>query len=162
MSELNLMVQVIAFLVLGGLLLLIECVTPGFTIPGTMGLVLLGIACYLAFRLHLLAGLVTVVGSAALILFFVRYFPRTRLAQRLNLRLTQRKDAGYHAGGVTAVRIGDTGAAVTALRPSGTARIGGRRVDVVTEGSFIEEGARVVVVQTDGMRVVVRQHDGGA
>lgn len=161
MSELQVMLRVVAFLVIGGILLLIECVTPGFTIPGTMGLVLLGIACYLAFRLHLLAGLVTVVGSAALILFFVRYFPRTRLAQRLNLRLTQRKEAGYHAGGVTTVRAGDTGEALTDLRPSGSARIGGQRVDVVTEGAFVAQGARVVVMQMDGMRVVVREHKGG-
>lgn len=160
MSELQTVFQVIAFLVLGGLLLLIECVTPGFTVPGTLGLVLLGMACYWAFRLHLATGLLTVVASAALILFFVRIFPRTRLGQRLRLQLTQRKEAGYHAGAAT-VRVGDAGEALTDLRPSGSARIGGHRVDVVTEGAFVAQGARVVVMQMDGMRVVVREHKGG-
>ena len=162
MSELTRVFQVVALLVLGGLLLLIECVVPGFSVPGTLGLVLLGIACYLAFQLHVAAGVATVVGSGALMLLLVRYFPRTRLGRRLTLRLSQQKDAGYHAGGEATVRVGDTGEELTSLRPSGLARVGGRRVDAVTEGAFIVEGARIVVVQTDGMRVVVRQHDGGA
>lgn len=162
MFELTRVFQVVAFLVLGGLFLLIECVVPGFSVPGTLGLVLLGIACYLAFQLHLLAGAATVLGSAALLIFLVRYFPRTRLWQRLYLRATQQKTSGYHTGSVPDVQAGAVGEASTALRPSGTARIGGRRVDVVTEGAFIEAGARIVVVQTDGMRVVVRaQREGG-
>ena len=151
----------VAALVLGGLLLLIECVVPGFSVPGTLGLALLGVACYLAFQLHVVAGVATVIGSGALILLLVRYFPRTRLGRRLTLRLSQRKDAGYHAGGETTVRAGDTGETLTDLRPSGSARISGRLVDVVTEGAFVAHGARVVVVASDGMRVVVRERKGG-
>lgn len=151
------MLQVIAFLVVGGILLLIECVVPGFSVPGTLGLVMLGIACYLSFHfLHLAAGIVTVIASGGLILFVVRYVPRTRLGQRLQLRTMQQKTAGYHSGDV-AVRVGDTGQALTSLRPSGTARIAGRRVDVVTEGAFVAEDASIIVVRVDGMRVVVRE-----
>ena len=161
MSELTRVFQVVAALVLGGLLLLVECVVPGFSVPGTLGLVLLGVACYLAFQLHVVAGVATVIGSGALILLLVRYFPRTRLGRRLTLRLSQQKDAGYHAGAETTVRVGDAGEALTDLRPSGSARIGGRRVDVVTEGAFVVQGAPLVVMQTDGMRVVVRERKGG-
>ena len=49
-----------------------------------------------------------------------------------------------------------TGAALTLLRPSGTAVINGHRVDVVTEGAMIERNAPVQVVAVEGMRVVVR------
>ena len=48
------------------------------------------------------------------------------------------------------------GTALTPLRPSGTASINGRRVDVVTEGPFVERGATVKVIAVEGMRVVVR------
>ena len=161
MSEAAAVLRIIAFLVVGGVLLLIECVVPGFSVPGTLGLAMLGIACYLAFTsLHLVAGVITVLTSGGLILFLARYFPRTRLGRRLQLRVMQGKAAGYHAGSVT-VRVGDTGEALTTLRPSGMARIGGRRVDVVTEGAFVPEGAAVVVVQVEGMRVVVRAQTGG-
>jgi membrane-bound serine protease (ClpP class) len=42
------------------------------------------------------------------------------------------------------------------LRPSGKARFADRVVDVVTEGEFIGPQTPVTVIQTDGMRVVVK------
>jgi membrane-bound serine protease (ClpP class) len=42
------------------------------------------------------------------------------------------------------------------LRPSGAAVINDKRVDVVTEGPFIDRGTPVRVVAVEGMRVVVR------
>jgi membrane-bound serine protease (ClpP class) len=56
-----------------------------------------------------------------------------------------------------AVRVDDTGAATTNLRPSGTARIGGRLIDVVSELGFIEEGEAVRVVSVTKYRVAVEQ-----
>lgn len=55
--------------------------------------------------------------------------------------------------------IGETGRALTELRPAGIAEIGGQRVDVVTEGEFIEEGATIEVTEAEGNRVVVKLHD---
>lgn len=49
------------------------------------------------------------------------------------------------------------GTAATILRPAGKARIKGRLVDVVSEGAFIQEGARVMVVQVAKNRIVVRE-----
>ena len=50
---------------------------------------------------------------------------------------------------------GQEGVALSPLRPSGVARIGGRRVDVVSRGERIEEGARVRVLEVRANRVVV-------
>jgi len=49
------------------------------------------------------------------------------------------------------------GVALTMLRPAGTAKIDGRRVDVVSESDFIEEGSAILVVAVEGNRVVVRK-----
>jgi membrane-bound serine protease (ClpP class) len=43
------------------------------------------------------------------------------------------------------------------LRPSGVADIGGRRVDVVSDGDFIAAGHPVEVVLDEGYRRVVRR-----
>jgi membrane-bound serine protease (ClpP class) len=48
------------------------------------------------------------------------------------------------------------GTAITVLRPSGKARFADHVVDVVTEGEFIAQETPVTVIQTDGMRVVVK------
>jgi membrane-bound ClpP family serine protease len=45
---------------------------------------------------------------------------------------------------------------VTVLRPSGKAQFADHVVDVVTEGEFIAPQTAVTVIQTDGMRVVVK------
>jgi len=51
--------------------------------------------------------------------------------------------------------LGKQGVTVTKLRPSGAARIDGRRVDVVARGVIIEPNVRIEVIAVDGNRVVV-------
>ncbi|MCB9885019.1 MAG: hypothetical protein H6838_05975 [Planctomycetes bacterium] len=61
---------------------------------------------------------------------------------------------GIETEGLTAL-VGRTGTAATVLRPAGTIEIDGERIDVVTEGEFLEAGAAVRVVYVRGNRVVV-------
>ncbi len=53
--------------------------------------------------------------------------------------------------------LGKTGKTINSLRPSGTALIEGRRVDVVSGGEFIEKQKSVMVIAVEGNRVVVRE-----
>jgi membrane-bound serine protease (ClpP class) len=53
--------------------------------------------------------------------------------------------------------IGQRGVVLTPLRPAGTAMFGKRRLDVVTEATFVPPGATVEVTAVEGSRVVVRQ-----
>jgi len=52
--------------------------------------------------------------------------------------------------------VGKRGVTVTPLRPAGTALFGDQRIDVVTEATFIPQGASVEVVAVEGKRVIVR------
>ena len=48
------------------------------------------------------------------------------------------------------------------LRPTGILELDGDRMDVVTEGDFIEAGAKIRVVRVDGNRIVVEEaREGG-
>ncbi len=51
--------------------------------------------------------------------------------------------------------VGRVGTAATVLRPTGAMEIDGQRLDVVTEGEFIEAGTRIRVLYVQGPRVVV-------
>jgi membrane-bound serine protease (ClpP class) len=53
--------------------------------------------------------------------------------------------------------VGKTGVAASTLRPAGIADIDGKRVDVVSDGEFIEPGESIRVDHVDGNRVVVRR-----
>ena len=48
------------------------------------------------------------------------------------------------------------GTAVSPLRPAGIANIDGTRVDVVSDGSFLDPGTPIVVTEVEGNRIVVR------
>lgn len=53
--------------------------------------------------------------------------------------------------------IGQRGLVMTDLRPAGIALIAGRRLDVVANQGYIDKGDSVVVVQSDGNRIMVRK-----
>ena len=62
---------------------------------------------------------------------------------------------------VSELKIGDTGIAVTVLRPAGSARIDDAIVDVVAEGDYIQKGQKVKIILVQGNRIVVRQINEG-
>ena len=52
--------------------------------------------------------------------------------------------------------MGRRGTTTTALRPSGKAVFDGRRLNVETEGGYVDAGRPVVVLRVEEGRVVVR------
>lgn len=55
--------------------------------------------------------------------------------------------------------IGESGKAVTVLRPAGKALVNGELYDVVSDGPFIPDGSEIQVVEVQGNRIVVRQEE---
>jgi membrane-bound ClpP family serine protease len=53
--------------------------------------------------------------------------------------------------------LGAIGVAATPLRPAGKVKFGDDFVDVVAEGSYVQPGARVQVIEVEGYRVVVKE-----
>ena len=147
---------ILILLAAGALLLLAESVLPGMIagLAGACCLVAAVIEGYVRFGaktgnlilLGVLAGLV--VGFW----LWLKYFPDSRVAKVF----ISRKVVG-EIGTEKPELLDQTGTALSALRPAGTAVINGKRVDVVTEGQMIDPGTPIRVVAVEGMRVVVRQ-----
>jgi membrane-bound serine protease (ClpP class) len=103
-----------------------------------------------------IAILMVVVVVATGLLF--KYFPETRLGQRVILSTEVAASAGYVSQVERPVElVGKRGVAHGMLRPAGIAEIEGRRVDVVSVGEYIKPGTAIEVVAVDGNRVVVKQ-----
>ena len=68
---------------------------------------------------------------------------------------TQSANAGWVSDLSDTSLIGATGQAFTALRPAGTIVIGGKKINAVSSGDFIDNGATVKVIEVSGNRVVV-------
>lgn len=153
---LRLMVLVVTLLLAGAFLLLAETVLPGMIagILGVLSLIAGVVAGYQEFGAAtgnwILLG--TLAGLLVGFVLWLKYFPDSRIA-----RLYTSQGTVGEIGTERPELVGQSGVAHTALRPSGVALIGGRRVDVVTEGSLIEPGTTVKVIAVEGARVVVRQ-----
>jgi len=188
--------------------LIVELYSPGFGVPGTMGL----IALVLFFYGHIIAGLAgmeaiillligiiliiseffvaggilgilgvgAIIGSLFLagydvmhmsmsisiafiiaiiasVILFKRIGSGKGIFSKLILQDRTTTDLGYVTVDDRQELIGKEGIAVTPLRPAGTALFDQERVDVVTEGDYIQKGEEVVIVYVESMKVVVRK-----
>jgi membrane-bound serine protease (ClpP class) len=197
--------------------LLVEIRTPGFAVPGTIGLLSLGLFFWghwivrlagweelllvsigvllialevfvlpgitlagIAGVLALLAGLgMTLVGAGATAAVIIsalgrvamslllalagafallRVLPRLPFGRRLILATGMQADLGYVSAPESDRHwLGRTGTVLSPLRPAGIAEIDGTRVDVVSDGGFIDAGTPIEVARVDGNRIVVRR-----
>jgi membrane-bound serine protease (ClpP class) len=149
----------------GGIALLaVEAfVLPGFGVAGVLGglAVVASLVLSMVGRMPTSADLLTaalvVMASLAMlgvaVWMLVDRLPRDG---RMALRTSTGSDEGYVSTRRRVELVGMDGVAVTDLRPSGTAQFGDERVDVVSEGTFVEAGTAVRVVRADGYRHVVR------
>lgn len=53
--------------------------------------------------------------------------------------------------------LGMVGEAITDLRPSGTALINGKRLDVVTRGEYLERSSKINVISVTGNQIIVAE-----
>jgi membrane-bound serine protease (ClpP class) len=111
--------------------------------------------------LPLLNLFIAISAAAIVIVILARYLPRTSFYRRFAL-MTSNPPGPSLAGAprefTTALALspGMEGISVSILRPSGKARFADHVVDVITEGEFIASETPVKIIQTDGMRVVVK------
>ncbi len=141
----------------GILLLFLEMFLPGM-IAGIAGAILLVTAVVMAYTdLGTEAGnialVLAVVVSAVMWWWWAKYFQRTRLGRMMTLESSSTGDTT--TPGLQEF-VGMAGTALTSLRPGGTVLIGGRHVDAMTDGEFIERDTAIVVVRRQGSTVVVR------
>ncbi|MBI24508.1 MAG: hypothetical protein CMN05_13120 [Roseibacillus sp.] len=101
-------------------------------------------------------------GGCTLVLLLMRFLPDTPIFRAL---ITKQELAGgaslddEAAVAGSGKRVGWTGEALTDLRPSGKVVLSGEEFDVVADGAFISKGAKVRVLEQDGMRIVVGEID---
>jgi membrane-bound serine protease (ClpP class) len=143
-------------------------VTPGFGIVGALGIaaILGGLGLTLLSAGATWEAILRAVGQVAVSLLLalgvavglLRVLPRLPFGRRLVLETELPAEKGY-ASAAEADRawLGKRGTAVSGLRPAGIARIDGERVDVVSDGEFIDPGEPIEVIRVDGNRIVVRR-----
>lgn len=147
----------ILLLASGMLLIGAEIFLPG-AILGVMGAMALFGAIIVAFGISLTCGFYTAFGifilTVATVAIWVKFFPKSRFGRKMTL---EQDGVLFKASAARDSLLGQKGTAHSELRPAGYAMIGGKRVDVVSEGRIIERGEAVEVIKVEGSRVVVRK-----
>ncbi len=142
----------------GIVLILAEFLLPGGVL-GVLGVLLIiasagvGMYAYPEMTLFIVIGQL-ILGSLIIILGLV-VISKTGAGRGLTLSGAFTEEEGYVNYPTNTSLIGTRGLVLTALRPSGTIEIGEERIDAVSNGSFIEKGIEVRVLEVHGNRVVV-------
>jgi len=149
---------VVLLAVLGVMLLALEFfVIPGFGVSGILGIGALVTAVIMVADSAWEAILYTCITLIVIGVVGFLLWRNGALDKRLFLTTRQSKNEGYVAPKPSLEEyVGRSGKALTPLRPAGTADFAGERLDVVTEGGFIQQGSAVRIIAVEGARLIVR------
>ena len=154
------MILTIVFLILLGLLLLFAelFVVPGMTVVGIAGLLFLGAGVWFTYdAFGFLAGniaLVLTISVSAVVLirsFRSRFWEKFQLTDAIN---SKANDADEKEG--NPVVLDEIGLALSALRPTGTARFGKRIREVECMTGFASAGQSIKVIRREGNKIYVK------
>lgn len=152
-------------------------VLPGFGIAGFLGILMIIAGLVLSMQNFvipnpaipwetklMIGNVVRVLGAyLGAILFgllFIRYIlPRLSVRRQGPVLASNLKDARADSKEVQRLRVGDSGFALTFLRPSGKAEINDDIFDVITYNEYLERGTPIVVSEIRGNRVIVTRKE---
>ncbi len=101
---------------------------------------------------------VAVILTILIMVVSYRFMAKKKIIHRFVLRDRTDTESGYTSPNMDNEKyLGAEGVTLTKLRPAGEMRIGEERVDVVSEGDFIDAGVKVRVIAIDGTRNIVRK-----
>ncbi len=155
--------EVLIVFVIGLVLLLLEIfVIPGFGVTGIAGILCL---CFSIIQLY--GGFISAIHALGYLLLYTiiscvliyKLAPKLGLFNAFILKKEMTVESGYVAVDQDAYSdlIGLQGVTLSICRPSGKAKIGTERYDVVSDGDFIEKGEQVIVKKVDGNKIVVKK-----
>ena len=146
-------------LITGVGLLVVEVFVPGFGLPGISGIVLLVVGIGLTWNTYgAVAGLAVTLIALALAGISISMSVKSAATGKLSksaLILNEVTQTVEHEE--SEALTGKEGVTATVLNPVGIAEFDGVRLNVVSEGSYLEKGTKVKVQQVEGNKIIVRK-----
>lgn len=153
-----LIIAIILFIA-GFILIGIEMVVPGFSIPGVSGIICLIVAIFLVSDSFVEGAIIALIIMALLGIMFtiiLWVLSKAKLKSAIILKDEQNKEKGFISSSDLNYLLGKQGVAVTDLRPSGTADFDGIDFDVISEGKYISKDTRLVIYKVQGSKLIVK------
>ena len=153
----------ILLLIAGFVLVGIEMVLPGFSVPGVSGIICLVAGVFLLADTVTEAVFITIAVLAllgVLMAVILWLLSKGKLRSPIILKEEQRKDEGYLSSSDLKYLLGRQGTAVTDLRPAGIGSFDEVKFDVMSEGNYISKGAAIEIIRVEGSKLVVKEQGG--
>jgi membrane-bound ClpP family serine protease len=145
----------ILLVAVGLLLILLEILLPTHAILGAFGILCLLASVGICYRLNPTASLILLLSFAILTPFAwtlaVKIWPKTYFGKRILL------PPALSASGNLDFQIGQTGAALSDLKPMGECLFNGKKIAARAQSGLIPAGAHVQIISADGRIALVQQ-----
>ena len=167
--ELASALEILLFILGIGLLLTEVFFVPGFGIFGISGILLIIASLFLGLisdfpiinfaiiEEAIIQLAVSLILSIIIIIILWKFLPKTRIFRKLVLDENIEGKSGYTTYEKYSHLQDQVGIAFTDLRPSGTVVFENSKIDVVTEGDYIEKNSEVKVIHIEGSKIVVKK-----
>ena len=149
----------ILMLIVGFVLVVVEMYIPGFGAPGIIGILLLVLGVIATNPSPLQALVLALIIVVLLCIAFsicIRTVSRGKLSKTPLVLNDVSTGEESDASSDLSYFVGREGETHTALRPAGIAEFDGVKLNVVSDGDFINVGCRIRVERVEGNRIVVR------
>ncbi|MGB4657581.1 MAG: NfeD family protein [Mobilitalea sp.] len=156
-----LLLAIILF-VAGFILVGIEMVTPGFSIPGISGIICLLLAIFIISDTMVEAAVMTIIVLAVIgimLAVILGLLSKGKLKSPIILKEEQKKDKGYISAKDLNYLLGKHGVASSDLRPTGTGNFDGIEFDVISESKYIPKDTKLVIYKVQGAKLIVKISD---
>ena len=145
-------------------LIVAEVFLPSGGILSVCALVCLVAGIVVCFKSGVVAGWLSILAAIimvpSLLAIAYRVLPKTGFGRQVILArpVRQRGDAIADSAELAQL-LGQSGEVVTPLRPVGTCRFAGQRIECVAESGYVQKGETVKVIRVEGTQLTVRVTD---
>ena len=167
LTELATMTELLIIAAGLALVLLEVLVIPGFGLIGIVGgVTIMGGLFMMLLPVHPVPADITaaswgftiaIIGGIIALYLMVKALIKTEFWKKMTLPISEKSSEGYSTSLGLEGLVNTTAIATSDLRPSGWALAGERKIFVVSEGEFIENGDKIRILSVDGKRFVVRK-----
>lgn len=150
----------LALFVVGLLLLVVEGFVPGFGLPGISGFAFVIAGTVLAMgsiSSAIFSLSIAIILTAIVTVILLKLGFRSKLLDRIVLKTEHNKERGYLSVDSGDIHLNKTGTSITELRPSGFIEIDGKKLDALSDGSFIPKDVQIEVFRVEGSKIFVRR-----
>lgn len=150
----------IILLIAGFVLVGIEMILPGFSVPGVSGIICLVAGVFLLADSVMEAAMITIAVLAVLSILMaviLNLLSHNKIRTPIVLEEEQKRTQGYLSSKDLNYLLGRKGIAATDLRPSGIGQFDEVKFDVMSEGSYIIKDTRIEIIKVEGSKLVVKE-----